>query len=137
MRPCFCSLLPLSVFDWVVIAVSVCDATTPLNRPILPMSVISTTTCAIFTGLSSFQLVPLSTVPDIEGLHHQKHKAAGVTHRRSHVAYIIYISSGFIIPLLAADIVEAEDCPWDYQPIRCLSVLYQHLKCRLKFWQPV
>ena len=92
MCPHFWSLLPLSVFDWVVIAVSVCDAMTPLNTLIHPVSIISTTLCAIFTGLSSFQLVPMSTVPDVEGLHHRKHKATGATHRRSRVAYITYIT---------------------------------------------
>ena len=52
----FWSLLPLSVIDWVVIAVSICDAMMPLNTLIHPMSIISTTLCAIFTGLSSFWL---------------------------------------------------------------------------------
>ena len=52
------------------------------------MSVISTTLRTIFTGLSPFQLVPMSTVPDIEGLHHRKCIAAGVAHYRSCVAYI-------------------------------------------------
>ena len=91
MRPCFWSLLPLSVFDWVVIAASVYDATMPLDTPIHPMSVTSTTLRAIFTGLSSFQLVPVSTVPDIEGLHHRKRIAAGAAHYHSCVAYITYI----------------------------------------------
>ena len=30
-RPHFWSLLPLSVFHWVVIIVSICDVSTPLN----------------------------------------------------------------------------------------------------------
>ena len=55
----FWSLLPLSVFDWVVIAVSVCDVRMPLNTLIHPMSIISTTLQAVFTGLSSFRLVPI------------------------------------------------------------------------------
>ena len=92
MHPRFWSLLPLSVFDWVVIAASVYDATTTLNTLIHPVSITSTTLHTIFTGLSSFWLVPMSTVPDVEGLHHQKRIAAGVAHYRSHVAYITYIS---------------------------------------------
>ena len=88
MHPCFWSLLPSSVFDWVVIAVGVYDATTPLNTSIHPMSITLTTLHAVFTGLSSFQLVPMSTVPDIEGLHHRKRIAAGVAQYRSRVAYI-------------------------------------------------
>ena len=103
MHPHFWSLLPLSVFDWVIIAVSICDVMTPLNTPIHPVSIISTTLCAIFTGLSSFWLVPMSTVPDVEGLHHWKCKAAGVTHRRSHMAYITI----FGIPGWAPT-----DCKW-------------------------
>ena len=87
-HPCFWSLLPLSVFDWVVIAVSVRDVETPLNTLIHLVSVISTTLCAIFTGLSSFWLVPMSIVPDVEGLHHQKCKANRVAYCHSHVAYI-------------------------------------------------
>ena len=88
MRPCFWSLLPSGICDWVVIAVSICDATMPLNTPIHPISIISITLCTVFTGLSSFWLVPVSTVPDIEGLHHWKCNAAGVAHRCSPVAYI-------------------------------------------------
>ena len=84
----FWSLLPLSVLDWVVIAVSIYDMMMPLDTLIHPMSITSTTLHAIFTGLSSFQLVPLSTVPDIEGLHHWKHIAAGVAHYHSRMAYI-------------------------------------------------
>ena len=63
----------------------------PLNTAIHPVSVTSITLCAIFTGLSSFWLVPVSTVPDVEGLHLRKHIAAGVTHHRSRVAHITYI----------------------------------------------
>ena len=62
----------------------------PLNTPLHPMSINSITLCAIFTGLSSFQLMPMSTVPDVEGLHLWKHIATEVTHRRSHVAHITY-----------------------------------------------
>ena len=89
--PRFWSLLPLSVFDWVVIAVSIRDAAMPLSTPIHPMGVISTTLCVVFTGLSSFQLVPMSTVPDIEGLHHRKRKAAGATHCHSRAPHITHI----------------------------------------------
>ena len=99
----FWSLLPLSVFDWVVIAVSVCDTMMPLNTLIHPVSVISITLCTVFMGLSSFQLVPVSTVPDIEGLYHQKHIAAGVTHCCSHIAHITI----FGIPGWAPT-----DCKW-------------------------
>ena len=60
----------------------------PLNTPIHPVSVLSTTLCAVFTGLSSFQLLPVSTVFDIEGLHHWKCIAAGAAFYHSHVAYI-------------------------------------------------
>ena len=95
MCPHFWSLLPSSVFDWVVIAVSIHDAMMPLNTPLHPMSVTSITLCTIFTGLSSFWLVPMSTVPDVEGLHLWKCIAAGVTHRHSRVAHIIYICTLF------------------------------------------
>ena len=80
MRPHSWSLLPSSVFVGVVIIVSVHDALTPLNTLTHPMSVTSITLCAIFTGLSSFCLVPVSTVPSVEGLHLQKRIATGVTH---------------------------------------------------------
>ena len=56
------SLLPSSVLVWVVVIVSVRDASMPLNTLTHPMSVTSITLCAIFTGLSSFRLVPMSTV---------------------------------------------------------------------------
>ena len=62
MHPCFWSLLPSSVFDWVVIIVSVCDALMPLDTPLHPMSITLTTLHAVCTGLSSFKLVPMSTV---------------------------------------------------------------------------
>ena len=62
--------------------------TMPLNTLIHPMSITSTNLHAVFTGLSSFWLMPVSTVPDIEGLHHWKRKAAGVAHCHSHAAYI-------------------------------------------------
>ena len=89
MHPCFWSLLPSSVFDWVVIAVSIRDAMMPLNTPIHPMSITSITLRAtVFTGLSSFQLVPMSTVPDVEGLHLRKCIAARVTHCHSCMAHI-------------------------------------------------
>ena len=91
MHPHFWSLLPLSVFDWVIIAVSICDVVMPLNTPIHPMSITSISLCAIFTGLSSFQLVPMSTVPDIEGLIHWKCIVARVTPCHSRVAQITYI----------------------------------------------
>ena len=52
------------------------------------MSAASISPCAIFTGPSSFRLVPVSTVPGIEGLHHRKRIAAGTTLCRSHVAHI-------------------------------------------------
>ena len=76
----FWSLLPSSVFDRVVIIVSICDTLMPLNTPLHPMSVTSITLCTVFTGLSSFQLVPMSTVPSVKGLHLQKRIATGVTH---------------------------------------------------------
>ena len=81
MHSCFWSLLPSSVFDWVVIILSIHDASTPLNRPLHPMSITSITLHAIFTGLSSFRLVPMITVPSVKGLHLRKHIAAWVTHR--------------------------------------------------------
>ena len=52
----------------------------PLNTPLHPMSITSITLCAVFTGLSSFWLVPMSTVPSVEGLHLWKHIAIRVTH---------------------------------------------------------
>ena len=88
--PHFWSLLPSSVFDWVVIAVSICDAMTSLNTLLHPVIVTWITLHAIFTGLSSFWLVPVSTVPDVEGLHLRKHIAARVTHCHSHVAHITH-----------------------------------------------
>ena len=39
---------------WVVITVSVCYASMPLNMPTHPVSITSTTLCAGFTGLSPF-----------------------------------------------------------------------------------
>ena len=48
MCPCFWSLLPLSIFDWVVIVVSVHNALTSLNTPLHPMSVTSITLHAVF-----------------------------------------------------------------------------------------
>ena len=88
MHPHFWSLLPSSVFDWVVIAVSVCDTMAPLNTLIHPVSITSITLRAVFTGLSFFRLVPVSTVPDVVSLHLQKCIAARATHHRSHLAYI-------------------------------------------------
>ena len=66
MRPHFWSLLPSSVFNWVVIIVSVHYVSMPLNTPLHPVSVTSTTLCAICTGLSSFRLVPMSTIPAVQ-----------------------------------------------------------------------
>ena len=98
MHPPFWSLLPLSVFDWVVVvAVSVHGAMMPLNTPIYPVSVTSISLHAVFTGLSSFWLAPMSTIPDGEGLHHWKCIAAGVTPCHSHVAHIIYILTNIYI----------------------------------------
>ena len=102
-HPRFWSLLPLSVLDWVVIAVSVGDAAMPLNTPIHPVSITSITLRAVFTGLSSFRLVSMSTVPDVEGLHLRKCIAARVTHRHSHMAHITI----FGIPGWAPT-----DCEW-------------------------
>ena len=64
---------------------------TPLNTLIHPVSVLSTTLCAVFTELSSFWLVPISTVSDIEGLHHWKCIATGAAFYRSRMAYITHI----------------------------------------------
>ena len=89
--PHFWSLLPSSVFDWVVIDVSICDTSTPLNTLLHPVSITSITLCAIFTGLLSLQLVPMSTVPDVGGLHLQKCITAGATHCRFHMVHITYI----------------------------------------------
>ena len=69
------------------------DATMPLNTPIHPVSVTSISLCAVFTGLSSFWLVPMSTVPNIKGLHHQKCIAARATPCCSCVAYITFLAS--------------------------------------------
>ena len=80
MRPCPWSLLPSSLFIGVVIIVSIHNASTPLNTQTHPVSVTSITLCTGFTGLSSFQLVPVSTVPFVEGLHLRKHTATGATH---------------------------------------------------------
>ena len=83
---CWCVPIPgayflqVYLFVGVVIIVSVHDTSMPLNTPTHPGSVTSITPCAIFTGLSSFWLVPMSTVPSIEGLHLWKHIATGVTH---------------------------------------------------------
>ena len=66
MHPYFWSLLPSSVFDWVVIIVSIRYASTPLNTPLHPVSITSTTLHAVCTGLSSFRLVPVSTVPAVQ-----------------------------------------------------------------------
>ena len=47
MHPHFWSLLPSSVFDWVVIAVSIRDATMPLNTPRHPVSITLITLCSL------------------------------------------------------------------------------------------
>ena len=52
------------------------------------MSVALISPHTIFTGPSSFWLVPMSTVPGIEGLHHRKRIAAGMTLYHSHMAHI-------------------------------------------------
>ena len=65
MCPCFRSLLPSIVLDWVII-VRVRYASTPRNTPTRPISVISNTLCAICTGLTSFRLVPMSTIPAVQ-----------------------------------------------------------------------
>ena len=81
MHPHFWSLLPSSVFDWIVIIVSVHDTLMPLNTLLNPVSVTSITLAPVFTGLSSFRLVPVNTVPSVEGLHLWKCITAGATHR--------------------------------------------------------
>ena len=60
----------------------------PLSAQIHPVHVASISPRALFTGPSSFQLVPMSTVTGIEGLHHRKCIAAGTTLCHSHVAHI-------------------------------------------------
>ena len=91
MHPHFWSLLPSRVFERVIVAASVRDASTPLDTLLHPVSVTSFALLATFTGLSSFQLAPVSTVPDVVGLHHQKHTVARVTCCHSCTAYITYI----------------------------------------------
>ena len=103
MRPHFWSLLPSRVFDWVFVAVSIHDAMIPLDTPLHPVSITSITLRTVFTGLSSFRLVPMSTVPDILGLHHWKRTAAGVACCHSHVVHITI----FGIPGWAPT-----DCEW-------------------------
>ena len=66
MRLHFGSLLPSRVSNWVVIIVSVHYQSTPPNMPLHPVSIVSTTLHAVCTGLSSFQLVPMSTVPAVQ-----------------------------------------------------------------------
>ena len=82
MRPCPRSLLPSSVF--IYWGCYHCErplrASMPLNTLTHPVSITSITLHAGFTGLSSFRLVPVSTVPSIDGLHLRKHTATGVTH---------------------------------------------------------
>ena len=80
MHSRFWSVLPSSVFDWVVIIVSILNVSTPLHTPLHPVSVTSITLCAVFTGLSSFRLVPVSTVPSVKRLHLRKCIATGATH---------------------------------------------------------
>ena len=41
-------------------------ALTPRNAPTHPMSVISSTSCAVYTGPTSFRLVPVSTIPAVQ-----------------------------------------------------------------------
>ena len=65
-RPRFWSLLPSTIFVWVVITVCIHYALMPLNTPIHPVSIISNTLCAVRTGLTSFWLVPMSTVPVVQ-----------------------------------------------------------------------
>ena len=64
--PHFWSLLPSIVLDWVVIIVSVRYMSMPQNTPTHPVSVISNTLRAVRTGLTSFRLVPVSTVPAVQ-----------------------------------------------------------------------
>ena len=68
-HPCFRSLLPSRVLNWVVIIVSIHYKSVPLNTPLHPISVTSTTLHAVRTGLSSFRLVSVSTVPLCTSLH--------------------------------------------------------------------
>ena len=100
-HPCFWSLLPSRVFDRVIVAASISDVMTPLDTPLHPVSVISFALQAVFTGPSSFWLVPTSTVPEVEGLHHRKCTIAGVTHCHSPAAYITYVLevSSIVIPI--------------------------------------
>ena len=81
MHPHFWSLPPSSVSDWVVIIVSIHDVSMPLNTPLHPVSITSITLHTVFTGLSSFRLVPMSTVTSVKGLHLQKCITTGATHR--------------------------------------------------------
>ena len=64
--PHFWSLLPSIVLDWIVIIVSAHYALMPQNTPTHPMSIISNTLRAVGTGLTSFWLVPVSTVPAVQ-----------------------------------------------------------------------
>ena len=66
MHPHFLSLLPSIVLDWVVIIVSIRYTSMPRNTPTHPVSVISNTLSAVRTGLTSFRLVPMSTVPAVQ-----------------------------------------------------------------------
>ena len=92
MRHRFWSLLPSSVFDWVVIIVSVRYTLTPLDTPLHPVSITLTTLCVVCTGLSSFRLVPVSTFPAVTSLHLRKHITARVTHHPPtwHTSHLYY-----------------------------------------------
>ena len=64
-RPCFRSLLPSIVLDWVII-VCIRYTSMPRNTLTCPISIISNTLRAVCTGLTSFRLVPVSTIPAVQ-----------------------------------------------------------------------
>ena len=89
-HPRFWSLLPSIVLNWVVIIVSVRYELTPRNTPTHPVSVISNTLHAVHTGLTSFQLVPVSTIPAVQVYIFGSVSPPGNTSssRMAHITYI-------------------------------------------------
>ena len=93
VHPFWESLLPPNLTNWVVITSPCVPASADvlihskngLGTPCSSLWVLSPQDC------HAFRLVPMSTVPDVEGLHHRKHTAAGVAHYRSCAAFITII----------------------------------------------
>ena len=68
------------------------------------MSTATPSSCTALTGLPYLWLVPVSTIFIVEGLHHQKHIAAGLApcHPTASIIYIyIYIYNIYIYIIMS------------------------------------